>query len=457
MAIAGMTLATGPIPLARAVSPNTKLNIAGVGVGGKGWEDINSSTGEGKLHNVVAICDPDQRSRKKHPGNLGTAQLARPIGLGGAAEKFPKAARFADFRRMFDKEHKNIDAVTVSTPDHMHAPASLMAMRLGKHVYTQKPLTYTVQESRVMRRVAAETGVITQMGNQHHASKGYRCLVQVLQSGVIGKVKEAHAWVKSPIWPQGMDNPRKTDPVPDGMHWDTWLGVAPVRPFKEDAYAPFNWRGWLDFGTGALGDMGCHVLDPIVWSLGLGPARTVKSYGSPPNGASYPHWTTVRYSFDGTAYTDGPIGVTWYDGGRQPDVALAQMPKGRSLPDGGTMYIGEKGVVVIPHRPSIPRVYPEAKFMDYMRNTLKDLYASTPPLDHYRQWTDACLGDGEAATHFGYSGPLCETVQLGNIALRFPGRELTWDSEAFRFVGNTEADKFIAREYRKGWEVEGLG
>ena len=445
-------------PLVRAASPNSKLHIAGVGVAGKGWEDINASSGEGKLHNVVAICDIDHRNGGARPKNLGPGQLQRPLGIGAAAQRFSSARVFADFRRMFDAMHREIDAITISTPDHMHAMIALTAMALGKHVYVQKPLTQTVHEARVMRQVAARTGVVTQMGNQHHSSIGYRCLVEVIRSGVIGKVREAHAWTSSPSWPQGIEPPIGSDVVPDGVHWDLWCGVSQPRPFKHDAYHPFNWRGWRDFGSGAQGDMGCHIMDPVVWSLDLGPPLTVESLGPPAaNEHTFPARTTIRYEFPGTSYTaNATLPVTWYDGGKRPPIELAQMPSGQNLPSDGSLYIGDKGVLVIAHTPTIPRLYPEPDFRDYSQTTLRDLYKNLPPLDHYCVWTDAIMAGRQANSPFDYAGPLTETVQLGNIANRFPRRVLEWDAEKLRFKNNPEGDRFVRREYRKGWEMDSL-
>lgn len=455
---AGAALVLAMPRLVRAASPNGKLNLASVGVAGKGWEDINASSGEGNLHNVVAICDIDHRNGGARPKNLGTGQLQRPLGLGVAAEKFSSARVFADFRRMFDAMHGEIDAVTVSTPDHMHATIALTAMALGKHVYVQKPLTQTVHEARVMRRVAAEAGVVTQMGNQHHSSIGYRCLIEVIRSGVLGKVREAHAWTTSPSWPQDIAAPTDGQTPPQGVHWDLWCGVSPSRAFATDVYHPFNWRGWRDFGSGAQGDMGCHIMDPVVWSLGLGPPLTVQSLGPPAsNDQTFPASTTVRYEFQPTHYTTGPkFPLTWYDGGCQPPIELAQMPDRQKLPSDGSLYVGEKGVAVIAHVPTIPRLYPEPEFRDYSHKVLRDLYKSIEPMDHYRAWTDACANGGQANSGFDYAGPLTETVLLGNIANRFPQKVLNWDSVNLRFKNEPAADRFVRREYRSGWKIDSL-
>lgn len=455
---AGAVLPLAMPRLVRAVSPNGKLNIAGVGVAGKGWPDINDATGLGELHNLTAICDIDHRHEGKRPANLGAAQKQRPLGLGAAREKFPSARVFADFRRMFDEAHKEIDAVTVTTPDHMHATIALTAMGLGKHVFVQKPMAQTVHEARVMRLVAAQTGVVTQMGNQHHASIGYRCLVELIRGGAIGKVREAHAWTSSPTWPQGIEPPTGTEPVPEGVHWDLWCGVSEPRPFKQDVYHPFNWRGWRDFGGGAQGDMGCHIMDPVVWSLDLQAPLTVQSLGpAAPNEHTFPAWTTIRYEFPSTPHTAAAtFPVTWYDGGKQPPIEIAQLPEGQKLPTDGSLYVGEKGVAVIAHTPTIARLYPEPEFRDYTQTTLRELYKTFEPLDHHRLWTDAIQSGGKANSNFGYAGPLTETVQMGNIANRFPNQVLYWDSSNLRFTNEPRANDYIRRPYRKGWQNPSL-
>jgi len=455
---AGATLPAITPALVRAVSPNSKLNLAHVGVGGKGWEDMISSSDSGKLHNVAAICDVDHRTNAKHPDNLGAAQKKRPIGIHAAADRFPKATTHADFRKMLDKHRNEIDAVTVSTPDHMHASVAIRAMLLGKHVYVQKPLAWCVHEARLMRQVASKTGVVTQMGNQGHSSIGYRALVEVLRrSDGIGKIRETHAWTKSPSWPQNIDRPSGSDPIPEGLHWDLWLGCAPERPFKDNTYVPFNWRGWQQFGTGAQGDMGCHIMDPVVWSLALGPPSTVESLGPKPNGETFPKWTTTRYRFPATPHThpDG-VTVTWYDGGKLPPIELAQMGKGRRLPSNGTLYIGDKGAIVISHHPTAPRAYPDKDFADFNRTVVREVYKSFEPQDHYRMWTDAILAGRPANSHFDYAGPLAETVLLGNVALRFPKQTLRWDAEKMRFPNMPAADAYLHRDYRKGWTLESM-
>ncbi|MCA9120018.1 MAG: Gfo/Idh/MocA family oxidoreductase [Planctomycetaceae bacterium] len=414
---------------------NDRLNIAGIGVGGKGRGDIeNTSQGQ----NVVAICDVDDRT------------------LGAAEKKYPGAKAYNDWRRLL--EQTDIDAVTVSTPDHMHAPIAISAMQLGKHVYVQKPLAHTVHEARQMQLLAKQYGVVSQMGNQGHGSSSYRTLVKLIQNGTIGKVKEAHAWSNRPIWPQGIDRPPTSDPVPGYLHWDLWLGVAKTRPFvgasegskrERGLYHPFNWRGWLDFGVGALGDMGCHIIDPVVWSCGLGAPTKVWSNGPAPNGETFPNWGIINYEFAGTHFTVGDaFRMTWYDGGKKPAPELAPLPDGESLPDNGSLFVGEKGVLLCKHGGS-PQLLPTNQFAGIDVNEVAGH-------DHYMQWTNACKGEGKTSSHFDYAGPLTETVLLGTIAIRFPGQAIEWDSDQLKVTNVAAANAFVRKSYRDGWQVKGL-
>ncbi len=417
-------------------SPNEKLNIAGIGVGGKGKGDIASTS---KGQNVVAICDVDERT------------------LGASAKLYPGAKKYTDWRKLL--EQKDIDAVTISTPDHMHAPIAMSAIQLGKHVYVQKPLAHTVYEARQLTRAARKYGVISQMGNQAHSGAEYRTLVQLIQSGVIGKIKHAHAWSNRPVWPQGIERPGGSSPIPPHLHWDLWLGVAPYRPYlgprpdsvrNRGVYNPFNWRGWLDFGVGALGDMGCHIIDPVVWSLELGAPTQIWSDGTAPNGETYPNSAVIHYQFARTKFTAGDtLKMTWYDGGNLPDRSLVPLPDDVPTPKNGSLYVGEKGTVLCPHGRGGPSLLPAERFADVAIEKVKRS-------DHYQQWTNACKGDDKATSHFDYSGPLTETVLLGTIALRYPGKKLRWDSENLKVANVEKANAFVHHPYRAGWEVPGL-
>lgn len=417
----------------RAAASRERPRLAGVGVGGQGWGDFNNVAADGV---VVAFCDVDTGGSRRG-------------GYGGAAEQWPSARRYTDWRKLLDAEHKHLDGITVATPDHMHAPITMAALQLGLATYTEKPLTRTIFEARQLTLAARQAGVATQMGNQGHSGRGYRTLVQLVQDGVIGRVKEAHTWSNRPIWPQGIGRPDGSDPVPPNLDWDLWLGVAPERPYVRDTYHPFKWRGWWDFGSGALGDMGCHIIDPVVWSLELGPPTSVRYEGPEPNPETFPTWEIIDYEFAGTPRTtQGPVRVKWYDGGKLPAAELAPLPEGQTLPANGILLVGEEGVLLCEHG-GFPRLLPEDRFRDHQLPELEEQ-------NHYTQWTRAIVGDGQTSSHFDYAGPLTETVLLGCVAARFPNETLKWDSANLKFTNAPQATQFVRPEYRRGWEVEGL-
>ena len=435
-------------PFVRAGSGD-KVRLAAVGAGGKGAGDIRE-TSKGQI--VVALCDVDQN------------QAAR------SRKQFPNARFYTDWRKMLEKEARNIDGITVSTPDHMHAPVTMTALSMGLATYTQKPLTRTVYEARQLRLAAEEASVATQMGNQGHSGVGYRMVVELIRRGVIGKVKEAHTWSNRPIWPQGRDRPAGSDPVPGTLDWDKWLGVAARRPYKAEwpetlgykgkkrsVYVPFSWRGWYDFGAGALGDMGCHIIDPVYWSLGLTAPSWVEYSGPKPKPEMFPAEETLTYEFPETKYTGDKIIVKWYDGGRKPPRELAQMGvqesgknkgKPRELPDNGSLFVGSRGVLMCPHGGG-PQLFPKENFTGLYRPKLEGM-------DHYMIWTNAIKGDGKTNCPFAYAGLLTETVLLGVIASRVPGQRLRWDTKSLRFTNSEKANQFVREDYRAGWEVEGL-
>jgi predicted dehydrogenase len=431
-----------PSGLLRA-APNSKPDIAAVGVGGKGWSDITETSKDGAA-NVVAFCDVD---------NAGTPRDGKGRnrgGFGGAAEKWPGAKRYTDWREMLDKEGKRLNGVTVSTPDHMHAPVTMTAMQMGIATYTQKPLTRTVYEARQLTLAARKAKTVTQMGNQGHSGVPYRTVVRLIQDGAIGKVKEAHTWSNRPTWPtHGIDRPEGSSPIPANLNWDLWLGVAPERPYVEKVYHPFAWRGWFDFGAGALGDMGCHIIDPVYWSLELTAPAKVWYDGPTPKPETFPKSETIHYEFPGTKYTAGnTIRVLWYDGGLLPPAELAPLPDSEKLPDNGCLFIGEKGVLLCRHG-GFPQLLPQEKYKDYAIPKLEEI-------DHYLQWTNAIRGEGKTTSHLDYAGPLTETVLLGTIACRCPGEQLAWDSTNLRFTNSPKANDLVRQPYRKGWEVKGL-
>lgn len=418
---------TGPVP------PSEKLNIAVVGVGGKGFSDAESVSSQ----NIVAICDVDDRCG------------ARAFG------RWPNAARYRDFRVMLEKQ-KDIDAVIVATPDHTHALISLTAMKMGKHVFCQKPLTHTVEEAQLMARVAAEMKVATQMGNQGQAEEAPRRTQEIIEDGAIGHIREVHVWTDRPMqgamgvyWPQGIDRPGDTPPVPDHIDWNLWLACAPERPYHP-AYHPFRWRGWLDFGTGALGDIGCHAMDQVFKTLKLGYPQSVQASCSRVNGQSYPVASMVTYEF-GARGEMPPVTLTWYDGGLKPP-RPAELEQGRQLGDGGLLYIGDKGKILD------GRIIPETKMQDY-KLPPKRLPRS---IGHYEEWIEACKGGKPAGSNFSVAGPLTEVVLLGNIAIRAELREtlkrqkLLWDAEKKEFSNLPEANAFLKKSYREGFSMHAL-
>jgi predicted dehydrogenase len=362
---------------------------------------------------------------------------------------FPGVPHFTDFREMLSQLGDTVDAVSVSTPDHMHAPVSIAAMRAGKHVFCQKPLTHTVWEARQMRLVADEMDVITQMGNQIHSHVAYRLATRLIREGAIGKVKEVHSWVGV----QGRQYNNRTDrpapaPVPEGVAWDLWLGVAPERPFAPDVYHPFKWRDWQDFGSGAMGDFGCHVLDPVFTSLDLTAPMTIHAEHDGTNNEVWPGPETVSYVFPGTQFTEGTtLKLTWRDGGLKPPREIAQLPDGVDLPDGGSLFIGEAGNLVLPHV-DMPKLYPAERFQSFVMPEEVDL-------NHWHVWVDAILSGTKTSDGFHYAGPLTETVQLGNVAARLPGQELHWDAEGLTITNVAEANALLTKQYRTGWELAG--
>lgn len=417
-----------------ARSPNELVRIAGAGVGGKGWVDINGAAPFGK---IVAFCDVDTGKNRRG-------------GYGAAAEKWTDAKGYTDFRKMLDKEAKNIDALTVSTPDHMHAPITMMALQRGLAVYTQKPLTRTVHEARQLARAAAKANVSTQMGNQHHSGSGYRSLVKIVQDGLLGKIREAHAWSNRPIWPQGIDRPSGSDDIPTALNWDLWLGVSPVRPYKNGVYHPFKWRGWFDFGAGALGDMGCHIIDPVVWSLDLGPAKGVTYKGPTAKKETFPESEVLNYRFEGTKFTAGDeFTMSWYDGGLKPKPNGTHGVVAEKLPSNGVLIVGEKGSLVCSHGKN-PELFPKEKFA-----TVE--LPREDKLNHYQVWIDGIRTGKAPNSNFGYAGPLTETVLLGVIAARVGSEEeLLWDTKKLRFTNSDAANRHVKEDYRSGWQLEGL-
>lgn len=400
-------------------SPNERIRFASIGVGGKGSSD---SADAGNNGDMVAICDVDERT------------------LDGAAAKFPQAKKYVDFRKMFDEMRDSIDAVTVSTPDHMHAPAAVMAMRLGKHCFCQKPLTHSLHEARVMAQVAAEYKVATQMGNQGTAEASLRKAAAMIQAGAVGNAQEVHVWTNRPIWPQGGDRPMPETP-PANVHWDLWLGAAAERPFGQ-GYHPFAWRGWWDFGTGALGDMACHTMNMPFMALNLRDPVSVEAEHSGHNKDSYPKWSIIKYSFPANDKRPA-VTMTWYDGGKRPSKELID---GREPDSSGALIIGDKGKLYAPG--------------DYAEKEIFLLGGAAEPAveivtspGHFDEWVRAIKGGEPARSNFpNYSGPLTETVLLGNLAV-WAGKKVEWDAKEQKALNCPEVEPIIRPTFREGYTL----
>jgi predicted dehydrogenase len=434
-----------------AASANEKLNLAAIGIGGQGAHDLRELESE----NIVALCDVDDH-------------YAAPV-----FKRYPKAKRFIDYRKMLD-EMKEIDGVVIATPDHHHACASMAAIRRGKHVFCEKPLTHSVWEARQVSQAAHEAKVATQMGNAGQASEITRRLCEFVWAGAIGQVHEAHIWTDRPshglfeeYWPQGASRPKDTPPVPATLDWDLWLGPAPLRPYNP-AYLPFKWRGWWDFGTGALGDIGCHSMDPVFRALKLGAPTSVQAASTRTNEESYPLGSIVTYEYPARSsapqainrhvaklhgasaggHAMPPCKLVWYDGGLRP-------PRPDGLPDGvrmgetGRLLIGERGFILG------NAVYPLSRAKEF-----ENVPATIPrSAGHHLEWIVACKGGDPAGSNFDWAGPLTEAVLLGNIALRPQLREdltlckLLWDPVALKITNHQEANSFLRGEYRDGWTL----
>ena len=407
---------------------NEVIRFACIGVDGKGASDRDDA---GRHGDIVALCDIDEEKLEK------------------AAARYPNAKKFTDFRVMLEELEGTIDAVTVSTPDHTHAPAAVRAMKMGKHCFCQKPLTYTVREARIMRELSEEKGLCTQMGNQGTSTGGHREAIEIIRKGDIGAVKEVHIWTNRPIWPQGTGRPAETEQIPPYLHWDLFLGAAPERPYNS-AYQPFKWRGWLDFGTGALGDMACHTMNMSVTALRLHNPISIEAFPDPEwtgeaRQETYPKFSQIVYEF-GPRGDLPPCTLTWYDGGKRPPEALhAPLKQGAS----GSLVIGEKGSIFSDNDyHGTYTLLPEENWKDYQ----KPEYVQSP--GHFTEFANA-IKEGKpelALSNFSNAGLLTETVLLGNIGLR-AGQKVEWDAVNMKVTNLPSANQFVTREYRKGWEV----
>ncbi len=412
---------------------NERLHVGSIGIGGKGAGDVRDIAAAGA--EIVSLCDVDERRRGKN-----------------MTEAFPKASFYKDFRMMLDKEGKHLDAVSVSTPDHLHCHAAVWAMRMGKHVYVQKPMAHSIWEARLMAQVAKEQGVATQMGNQAHAGEPIRRAVELIRAGLIGKVKEVHTWTNRPIWPQGMSTMPKARPIPNSLDWYLWLGPAPDRPYHP-SYCPFNWRGWWDFGTGALGDMGCHIMDMPFWALDLKHPVSVEAESEGNTYLSGPISSVITYRFPAGKYSH-ELDFKWYDGSKEhrrmppPHVFEGTQFDPDSAKKVDCILIGDKGKFLFQRGTTRWFVYPEDRLESFEESP--QTVRRVPNEDV--EWVEACKGGPAALSNFDHSGPFTETVLLGNLAIRL-GKKIAWDGPNMRALNAPEADQLIRRPYRRGWEI----
>ncbi len=406
--------------------PSEKLNIAGIGVGGQGGGVLNDM----KSENIVALCDVD------------SAKAAHTF------KAFPHAEQFKDYRVMLDKR-KDIEAVMIATPDHMHAPITLAALRAGKHVYVEKPMCHSIEESRVMRRIAKETGLVTQMGNQGHAGDGLRQIREWILAGAIGAVREVHGWSDRPKrwWPQPVETPTQAMPVPPDLNWDLWIGGAPFRPYHR-AYHPHDWRGWFAFGTGAVGDMAVHNIDPAFYALDLQAPLAAEAQTSPIGKQTYPAWQIITLEF-GARGAQPPVKLTWYDGGKLPKKP-AHLGDEIDLGTNGILFVGDKGTMLCGGWSGAPKLFPDSR-RDEFKRPPKTIPRS---IGHRPEFIKACKDKKpeDAKAGFAYSGPFVESLLVGVLAARLQKR-IEWNSANMRAKNAPEADSIIRKKYRPGFGI----
>ena len=455
------SLAIGALSLSaasytRAQGANSRINVAVVGAGGKGSSDTDDTARAGGT--IFALCDVDENT------------------LNSRKQKYPDAQTFKDYRAMYDKIGKDIDAVIVATPDHHHAPASVRAMNMGKHCFCQKPLTQSVYEARAMRKLAKDKKLATQMGNQGSAGSGLRRAVEVIQSGVIGNPKELHVWSNRPIWPQGIDRPAGEDAVPASLDWDAWLGPAPMRPCKKDTYHTFKWRGWKDFGTGALGDMACHTVNMPFRALKLGYPTVIECEAISDNhDETFPKSSRIRFEFPSREGLP-PLKFWWYDGSPgdkavkpyrpSNDLAAGIIEMRGDLPASGALIIGDKGQIFSPDDygstfflkladGGFKAASSKVQGKDTEHEAIRDIPQTIPRSPgHYVEWVNMMKGGAPAYSNFDIAAYLTEIILLGCIALRVgTGKRLDWDGPNMKATNEPSAARFVKREYRKGYEV----
>ena len=419
------TLAAGcyvnPGVAAESKSPNEKLNIAAVGTMNRAGANLAATASE----HIVALCDVDARLLDK------------------AAQRYTKARKYRDFRVMLEKEADSIDAVLVGTADHCHAPAAAMAMKLKKHVYCEKPLAHTVFETRTLAELAAKNGLVTQIGTQIHAGDNYRRVVELIKTGAIGQVREVHVWVNVSY---GGAKFTTGTPAPPHLDWDLWLGPAPERPYSEGVH-PGKWRRFWDYGTGGLGDFGCHYMDLVFWALDLQYPTRIAAQGPKPDPVGTPPWMTVDYEFPARGDLP-PVKLSWYDGGRQPEV-LSKLKDAKGKPldwKSGQLFVGEEGMVLSNYGSHM--LLPATKFADFKRPEP----FIPKSIGHHQEWLQAIKTGGTTTCHFGYSGPLTETALLGMVSFR-SGQAIQWDAQNLKATNSPETQKYIHKEYRKGWTL----
>ncbi len=408
-------------PARESKSANGKLNIAAVGVTGRAGEDIAGVTSE----NIVAICDVDDNLMAK------------------GVERFKPQRTYRDFRIMLEKEEQNIDAVVIGTPDHCHAPATALALRMGKHAYCEKPLTHTVLEARTLANLAKEKKLVTQMGNQIHAGDNYRRVVELVQGGAIGKVTEVHVWAGAVYTGAKFTT---GSPVPKGLDWDLWLGPAPERSYSEGVH-PFQWRKFWDFGTGTLGDFGCHYTDLAHWALDLRAPTAIEATGTPVDPVSAPGYCLAHYEYPARGEMPA-VKLHWYDSGKKPDMLKELTHSKGPFADwgGGQLFIGSGGMLISNYGEHY--LLPEDKFVGFKRPE-----ATIPPsIGHHKEWLEAIKTGGKTTCNFDYAGALTEAVLLGTVAYR-SGKRVEWDAENLKVTNNPDAQQFVHKEYRKGWTL----
>ena len=410
-----------------SLAANDKLQIACIGTANRAGANVDGVSGQA----IVALCDIDDAYLDR---------LTKPQGRPGMEQpgRFPDARVYVDYRELIEKEVGKVDAVVVSTADHHHVPASIRAVRKGMHVYCEKPLSHTVAEARLLTDEARKAGVATQLGTQIHAGDNYRRVVEIIRSGVIGDVNEVHVWVGKG-WGGG-ERPEGGEEPPKGLHWDLWLGPAPVRPYVPGRYHPAQWRRWWDFGNGTLGDMGCHYIDLPFWALDLQYPTACEAEGPPVHPETCPLGLTVRYDFPARQKLPA-VTLTWHDGNRAPKEVA-----GQRVPGSGVMFVGTEGKMFADY--GSYKLFPQEKFADF-----KPPAPSIPRSPgHYAEWIAACKGGTPAACNFDYSGPLSEAVLLGSVAYRV-GKRIEWDAAKLEATNAPEAAKLIRKAYRAGWEV----